>query len=143
MDPITATGVISISKELINKVSSSLGSNSKVNPLPFSNELEKSQSSHVSVVEPGTRAQILERDLKSDLLDDPDTAAFFKRNESNQLFIEKRADGSVQFISSSGESLVFDSESKHCGKALELVNLCLENKINLSSMRPNAVTFTS
>jgi len=77
------------------------------------------------------------------LLDDPDTAAFFKRNESNQLFIEKRADGSVQFISSSGESLVFDSESKHCGKALELVNLCLENKINLSSMRPNAVTFTS
>ena len=50
MDPITATGVISIGKELINKVSSSLGSNSKVNPLPFSNELEKSQSSHVSVV---------------------------------------------------------------------------------------------
>ena len=143
MDPITATGVISIGKELLNKVSSTLESNSKVNPMPFSNELEKSQSSRVSIVEPNTRAQILERDLKSDLIDDPDTAAFFKRNENNQLFIEKRADGSVQFISSSGESLVFNSDTKHCSKALELVNLCLENKINLSSLRPNAVTFNS
>lgn len=143
MDPITATGVISIGKELLNKVSSTLESNSKVNPMPFSNELEKSQSSRVSVVEPCTRAQILERDLKSDLIDDPDTAAFFKRNENNQLFIEKRADGSVQFISSNGESLVFNSDSKHCSKALEFVNLCLENKINLSSLRPNAVTFNS
>lgn len=59
MDPITATGVISIGKELLNKVSSTLESNSKVNPMPFSNELEKSQSSRVSIVEPNTRAQIL------------------------------------------------------------------------------------
>ena len=31
------------------------------------------------------------------------------------------------------KALFLDSDSKHCGKALELVNLCLENKINLSS----------
>ena len=47
MDPITASGVISIGKELINKVSSSLGiklPSSTSRPL---DELEKSQSSQV------------------------------------------------------------------------------------------------
>ena len=41
MDPITASGVISIGKELITKVSSSLGTKKQVQPAPFINELEK------------------------------------------------------------------------------------------------------
>ena len=143
MDPITASGVISIGKELINKVSSSLGTKNQVQPAPFIDELEKSQSSKVTLSDPSSRAQKIANELKSNLVKDPETVAFFKRNENNQLFIEKRADGSVQFISSSGENLIVKSDSKHCIKALELFNLCLENKINTSSLRPNAVTFNS
>lgn len=143
MDPITASGVISIGKELITKVSSSLGTKKQVQPAPFINELEKSQSSKVTLNNPSSRAQKIANELKSNLIKDPETAAFFKRNENNQLFIEKRADGSVQFISSSGENLILKPDSKHCIKALELFNLCLENKINTSSLRPNAVTFNS
>ena len=143
MDPITASGVISIGKQLINKVSSSLGAKNQVQPASFINELDKSQSSQVTTSEPSSRVQKIANELKSELIKDPETAAFFKRNETNQLFIEKRADGSVQFISSSGENFIVRSDSKHCGKALELFDLCLENKINLSSLRPNAVTFNS
>jgi hypothetical protein len=143
MDPITASGVISIGKELINKVSSSLGTKNQTKPATFINELEKSQSPQVALIDPSSRAQKIANELKSDLIKDPETAAFFKRNENNQLFIEKRADGSVQFISSSGENFIVKPDSKHCVKALELFNLCLENKINTSSLRPNAVTFNS
>mgnify|MGYP003987889777 CR=1 FL=1 len=104
MDPITASGVISIGKQLINKVSSSLSAKNQVQPASFINELDKSQSSQVTTSEPSSRVQKIANELKSDLMKDPETAAFFKRNENNQLFIEKRADGSVQFISSNGEN---------------------------------------
>ena len=63
MDPITASGVISIGKELINKVSSSLGTKNQVQPAPFIDELEKSQSSKVTLSDPSSRAQKIANEL--------------------------------------------------------------------------------
>ena len=143
MDPITASGVFSIGKELINKATSTLSSSSGVSPSQFSGQLDGSNEASVITSDPQLRIQKLEEILKSDLLDDPKTANFFQQNQSNQIYLEKRADGSVQFISSNGQGLILEADSPHCSKANELLNLCFENKLNLTSFRPNAVTFNS
>ena len=143
MDPITASGVFSIGKELINKATSTLSPSSNLSQSQFSGQLEGSNEPSIVTSDPQLRVQKLEEILKSDLLNDPKTANFFQQNQSNQIYLEKRADGSVQFISSNGQDLILDSDSPHCAKANELLNLCFDNKLNLTTFRPNAVTFNS
>ena len=99
MDPITASGVFSIGKEIINKATSALSPSSNLSPSQFSGQLETSIEPSVVTSDPQLRIQKLEEILKSDLLNDPKTANFFQQNQSNQIYLEKRADGSVQFIS--------------------------------------------
>ncbi len=143
MDPITASGVFSIGKELISKAKDTFSPSLQVSPSQFSGRLEASNKASVITNDPLLRVQKLESILKSDLLNDPKTANFFQQNQSNQIYLEKRADGSVQFISSNGQDLIIDSDSPHCEKANELLNLCFQNKLNLTSFRPNAVTFNT
>jgi hypothetical protein len=97
----------------------------------------------LSDFDPKLKCEKLIQDIKSDLLKDPKTASFLQRNESNQVFLEKRADGSVQFVSSSGENMVLNANTTECAKSLDLINLCIENNINLSSFRQNSVVFNS
>jgi hypothetical protein len=143
MDPITASGVFSIGKELLSKAAAGLSSHESVDSSKFSQQLEGTQNSSTVSIDPKLRIQKLEESLKTDLLNDPKTASFFQQNQSNKIFLEKRADGSVQFLSSNGQSLIIDQKSPNCPKANELLDLCFENKFNLTAMRPNAVTFNS
>ena len=143
MDPVTASGVITIGKQLINNVASSLKVGKKHSTVSFKDKLENSQSKHYSIEDPNLLQEKLQKDLKSGLLRNPETASFLERNENNQIFIEKRADGSIQFISSNGESMVLDQHSSECSKALEFFDVCIQNNINLTAMRPNAVIFNS
>ena len=70
------------------------------------------------------------------------TASTFTQGKSTKYgYWEKRADGSVQFLSSSGETLVLPKESEACKQAINYFDLCLEEKSNLSEFRPNAVLF--
>lgn len=143
MDPITASGIFSIGKELISKATSTLSPSSNVSQSQFRGQLEDSIGPSIATSDPQLMIQKLEEILKSDLLNDPKTANFFQQNQSNQIYLEKRADGSVQFISSNGQDLILEADSPHCSKANELLNLCFDNKLNLTSFRPNAVTFNS
>ena len=143
MDPITASGVFSIGKELLSKAATSFAPSGPANGSKFSEKLEAHQKASVGKCEPGLRLQNLEEGLKADLLNDPKTASFFQQNQNNKIYLEKRADGSVQFLSSNGQSLVLETDSPHCSKANELLDLCFENKFNLTTMRPNAVAFNS
>ncbi len=143
MDPITATGIISIGREIIDNVVSPSNSLNVGKIKSFSKQIEETNNDSNVVTNPTLRVQKLEGELKSELLKDPATATFFQQNKSNQIFLEKRADGSVQFVSSSGQSLIIKKNSPHCSKANEILSLCFENKINLAAMRPNAVSFTS
>ena len=117
MDPITASGVFTLGKELINKVSNSLNSSDSSDSLCFEKELDKSQVSSPKNVDSILKIQDLENDLKSELLKDPKTAKFFQENQENTVYLEKRADGSVQFVSSSGQSLTLQKENTCCTKA--------------------------
>jgi len=143
MDPITASGVFSIGKELLSKAATSLAPSEHADCSKFSEKLEGSQNASVVTSDPSLRLQKLEGSLKADLLNDPKTASFFQQNQNNKVYLEKRADGSVQFLSSNGQNLVLEADSPHCSKANELLDLCFENKFNLTAMRPNAVAFNS
>jgi len=143
MDPITASGVFSLGKEIINRVSSSLSADKSTKSASFESQLEASKKPSVTTTDPNLQIQKLEHSIKADLLNDPETANFFQQNQNNNIFLEQRADGSVQFVSSNGDSLILDKNSPHCAASYDLLELCLENKINLTAMRPNAVTFNS
>ena len=141
MDPITTSNVISIGKELFNKVSNSINPPSSSDSTPFAEKLEISQKPNLTNESPKTTIQNLLESFNSELIKDPETEKFFKQNKGNTIHLEKRADGSALFISSSGQSMVIDRNSPHCIKANKLIDLCFKNSTNLTPMRPNAIVF--
>jgi hypothetical protein len=143
MNPITTSGVITIGKELLDRAANLLPPTQESESTQFSSHLADASSNSDKGVNSEIQMQELEKKLKADLLKDPLTANFFQQNQSNQIFLEKRADGSVQFVSSSGQSLILEKSSVHCSKAIQLFDFCHENQINITSLRPNAVTFNS
>ena len=138
MDPIIASGLVSVGKNFIQGISNTLTSDSEVDSLgnsSFSDELNSASATPVEKTSMNTKA------LHASLLEDPQIASFSERNKDCQVFLEKRADGSVKFLSSSGETLVLAKESKSCANALSYFDLCVQEKKNLSSLRPDAVIF--
>jgi hypothetical protein len=143
MDPIIASGVITIGKEFLDRASNLLPSIQESKSTQFSSHLTDASSNLGKGANSEIQVHELEQKLKADLLKDPLTANFFHQNQGNQIFLEKRADGSVQFVSSSGQSLILENSSTHCSKATQLFDFCHEKQINLTALRPNAVTFNS
>ena len=141
MDPIITNNIISIGKELFNKVSNTISPPSSSDSTSFAEKLEISQKSTSTNESPETTIQNLLESFNSELLKDPETEKFFNQNKGNTIHLEKRADGSALFISSSGQSMVINKNSPHCMKANELIDLCFKNSTNLTAMRPNAIVF--
>jgi hypothetical protein len=141
MDPIIAGSLVSLGKNFIEGVTNSLTPDPEIKPIgknAFSRELNKvSPTDSVEKVTMDTKA------LHDSLLENPQVSSFVERNKDCQIFLEKRADGSVQFLSSSGETLVLPKESKTCANALSYFDQCVEEEKNLTSLRPGAVIFDS
>ena len=138
MDPIIASGLVSVGKNFIQGISNTLTSDSAVDSLgksSFSDELNSASATPVGKTSMNAKA------LHASLLEDPQIASFAERNKDCQVFLEKRADGSVKFLSSSGETLVLAKESKSCANALSYFDLCVQEEKNLTSLRPDAVIF--
>ena len=141
MDPIIAGSLVSVGTNLIQGISNSLTPDPEVKSLgknAFSQELNK-----VSQTDSVVKSTMNEKALHASLLEDPQVSSFVENNKDCQIFLEKRADGSVQFLSSSGETLVMPKESKTCANALSYFDLCVEEGKNLTSLRPGAVIFDS
>jgi hypothetical protein len=140
MDPIIAGSLVSVGKNLIQGVANCLTPAPEINaldPNTFSRELDKAATD--SVVKTTMNAKA----LHASLLEDPQVSSFVERNKDCQVFLEKRADGSVQFLSSSGETLILPKESKTCANALNYFDLCVTEGKNLTSLRPDSVIFDS
>lgn len=138
MDPIIAGGLLSAGKNLLNGISNQLTSkedSAQHGTISFPDELGKASGQASSNPFPDSKS------ARAALLEDPQVSSFLQRNDNSQVFLEKRADGSVQFLSSSGETLVLAKESESCKQALNYFDLCLKEKSNLSEFRPNAVLF--
>lgn len=140
MDPIIASSLVSVGKNFIQGISNKLTSEAEVNTpgnSTFSQELNKVSPDSVQKTAMNRKA------LHSSLLEDPQVSSFVEKNKDCQIFLEKRADGSVKFLSSSGETLVLPKSSQACTNALDYYNLCVENEKNLTPLRPGAVIFDS
>ena len=87
MDPITASGVFSLGKEIINRVSSSLSADKSTKSASFESQLEASKKPSVTTTDPNLQIQKLEHSIKADLLNDPETANFFQQNQNNNIFL--------------------------------------------------------
>ena len=139
MDPIIAGSLVSVGKNLIEGITNNLTPSPEVNSPgknAFSKELDKvSPTDSIEKVALNTKA------LRDSLLEDPQVSSFVESNKNCQIFLEKRADGSVQFLSSSGETLVLPKESKTCANALSYFDQCVEEEKNLTPLRPGAVIF--
>ena len=141
MDPIIAGSLVSVGKNFIQGLSNRLTSDPEVKPLgqnAFSQELNK-----VSSTDSVEKTTMDTKTLHASLLDDPQVSSFVENNKDCQIFLEKRADGSVQFLSSSGETLILPKESKTCANALNYFDLCVTEGKNLTSLRPDSVIFDS
>jgi hypothetical protein len=138
MDPITAGGLLSAGKNLLDGISNQLTSKNAVDAqgqISFPEQLGKASGQVTPSSFPDSKT------ARSALLEDPQVSSFMERNSSSQVYLEKRADGSVQFLASSGETLVLSKESSSCKQALNYFDLCLQEKSNLCEFRPNSVLF--
>ena len=140
MDPIIAGSLVSVGKNFIQGVANCLTPTQEINALDqntFSQEMDKVATDSVQKTTMNAKA------LHASLLEDPQVSSFVERNKDCQVFLEKRADGSVQFLSSSGETLILPKESKTCANALNYFDLCVTEEKNLTSLRPDSVIFDS
>lgn len=81
--------------------------------------------------------------LHNDLLADPEIKNFIQKNEGNRIYLENRADGGSQLLSSSGEFLIIEKDSPINQKLRQFFDRCMQNQLHLSPHRPNAVLLTS
>ena len=130
MNPIVATGILSASKNIIDKFSISNQTElQKPQDVKFDIELRKAESEKSTSI----------KSIRSDFLECNKVHEFLKSDTGTQIHLESRADGSIKLVSSSGRFLVLDAgtESSKLGK--ELLSASLEQKVNLSSSRTNAI----
>ena len=130
MNPIVATGILSASKNIIDKFS--ISNQTKLQEpqdVKFDIELRKAESEKSTSI----------KSIRSDFLECDKVHELLKSDTGTQIHLESRADGSIKLVSSSGRFLVLDAgtESSKLGK--ELLSASLEQKVNLSSSRTNAI----
>tara|TARA_B100000242_G_scaffold286515_1_gene252208 strand:+ start:572 stop:976 length:405 start_codon:yes stop_codon:yes gene_type:complete len=130
MNPIVATGILSASKNIIDKFS--ISNQTKLQEpqdVKFDIELRKAESEKSTSI----------KSIRSDFLECDKVHEFLKSDTGTQIHLESRADGSIKLVSSSGRFLVLDAGTESCKLGKELLSASLEQKVNLSSSRTNAI----
>ena len=130
MNPIVATGILSASKNIIDKFS--ISNQTKLQEpqnVKFDIELRKAESEKSTSI----------KSIRSDFLKCHKVHEFLKSDTGTQIHLESRADGSIKLVSSSGRFLVLDAGTESCKLGKELLSASLEQKVNLSSSRTNAI----
>ena len=130
MNPIVATGILSASKNIIDKFSISNQTElQEPKDVKFDIELRKAESEKSTTL----------KSVRMDFLECDKVHEFLKTDTGTQIHLESRADGSIKLVSSSGRFLVLDAGTESCKLGKELLSASLEQKVNLSSSRTNAI----
>jgi len=130
MNPVIATGILSTTKNIIENLSlSNLKETKEVEGADFDFELANAVSIKKNTI----------KNLKSDFLKCDKINKFIESDTGTQIHLESRADGSMKLLSSSGRFLILEEGTKPCKLGRELYSICLEQKVNLSDLRSNAV----
>ena len=135
MNPVLASSVISLSKSVFERISSPTPQNPTTEGLKFAQELEKVSKSDETFK--------TSKDLRKELLSDPKIKAFVEANPDNQIFFQKRADGSSKILSSSGDSMTIHLDSDTNSLVHQYFNKCVAENSSISPHRPDCVFLLS
>ena len=136
MNPILASSIANLGCNIIQRVIPTPSKNSnQTNSVDFATNLERLENAELS----GADLEI----LKSDLLNSPEIQDFLTRNHGNKISIDQLADGSIRFLSSSGDFLSLSSENSCHSKASEFFQQSLRAGVNLDTSRVSTVVILS
>ena len=134
MNPILASGIVSLGKEVFDRLSAPSPSKSSIDDISFGKELEKASTT--------ASTKSLEQ-LEKEFRNQQDVSEFLSTEAGNQVHLEKRADGSMQLISSSGNRLILPLSENSCSLGNKLLSNSLDQGVNLSTSRANAIIIKS
>ena len=134
MNPILASGIVSLGKEVYDRLNTPSPSKLSIDDISFGKELEVASTTASSKT-----LEQLEKKFRNQL----DVSKFLSKEAGNQVHLEKRADGSMQLISSSGRRLILPLSENSCSIGNELFIKSLDQGVNLSIYRANAITIKS
>ena len=153
MDPITATGLISLGKNLIE--STLLKPNGPLNPpdgKAFQSMLSKAGGVDQSEGIVGVLSQYgvhsledlrkLHADLRMQVLNDPAMASARASDPNGSIHLQRGTDGSYQAILSNGKNITFPPGSEVAQKVEALHHLSTFLGQGISTDRPGAIVLT-
>lgn len=130
MNSVVASSLISVGKNLLDKVTSPSLNLPQPRSTSFSEELNGVTA---------TENALSRKELQEEFLQAPAIQSFLDKDTGDTLYLEQRADGSMQILSSSGKILILKEGSEACSTAKKFFQTCLKEQIQLSDNRVNAV----
>ena len=131
MNPILASSLVNVGKSLIDQLSIPSTTQYKVGNKTFSAELEN--------VTFATQIKQSTHSLRQDLMQDPAVQSFLSNNAGNEIYFQKRADGSSQILSSSGDIITIGRGSPTNTLIHQYFDQCVRERVCLSVHRPGTV----
>jgi len=130
MNPVVASSLVSMGKDLLDRVTTPSPNLPHPNSTSFANELNEVSAAEKS---------LSNKELKEEFINSSTVQSFLEKNSGDTLYLEKRADGSMQILSSNGRTLILKEGSEACSTAKKFFESCLKEQAHLSDNRPNAV----
>ena len=131
MNPVLASSLVNVGKSLIDQLSKTSPTQFKVGNKTFSAELD-----NVTSITKFNQSSIT---LRQNLLQDPVIQSFLSKNAECEIYFQKRADGSSQILSSSGDTITFDRDSNTNALIHQYFDQCVREAVCLSPHRPGTV----
>lgn len=131
MNPVLASSLVNVGKSLIDQLSKPSPTQFKVGNKTFSAELDNVNSI--------TKFNQSSNTLRQSLLQDPVIQSFLSKNAESEIYFQKRADGSSQILSSSGDTITFDRDSNTNALIHQYFDQCVREGVCQSAHRPGTV----
>ena len=131
MNPVLASSLVNVGKSLIDQLSIPSPTHYKEGNKTFSAELE--------TVSSATQINQSTHSLRQDLMQDPAVQSFLSNNAGNEIYFQKRADGSSQLLSSSGDTITIGRDSPTNTLIHKYFDQCVLEGVCQSAQRPNTV----
>jgi hypothetical protein len=143
MNLALTSSLISLGREVFDQITASpkaqAGTHLQPGSESFVTEMKEAQQGTTGP----NLARLSESQLRYHLLEDPTVASFLENNPNCQIFLQKRADGTMQLGSSSGQTLVLEQNSPVNQTCLAYYEKSMLNGTSQSPLRPDAVILKS
>ena len=131
MNPVLASSLVNVGKSFIEQLTTPTPSQYRVGNKSFSAELENVTSF--------TQINQSTHSLRQDLMQDPTIQSFLSKNAGNEIYFQKRADGSSQILSSSGNLITIGRDSPTNTLIHQYFDQCVREGVCQSAHRPGTV----